>query len=80
MYSVYVILSESGILYVGQTDNLSRRLEEHNAGVSFYTRRSKSWKLVYKEEYATRSEAMKREKVLKSGKGRDFLKRLVSGP
>lgn len=37
------------------------------------------WKLVYKEEYTTKTEALKREKFLKSGKGREFLKHIING-
>ena len=74
MYFIYVIRSESsGKLYKGQTDNLNRRIDAHNKGLSKYTNKRGPWKLVYSEEYDTRSEALKREKFLKSGKGREFL-------
>ena len=80
MYSVYVLLSEStNKLYIGQTKDLSRRLLEHETGVARYTRGRGPWKLVLSEEYSTRSEAMEREKSLKSGKGRAWLKNMLNG-
>ena len=79
MFIVYVLQSQStGILYIGQTANLDRRLQEHQAGDARYTRGRGPWTPVYKEEYPTRSEAMKREKYLKSGVGREFLKDLLT--
>ena len=74
MYTVYVLKSlATGQFYTGQTENLSRRLKEHNEGLSEYTKGRGPWELVYYEEYETRSEAMSREKFLKSGKGREWL-------
>jgi putative endonuclease len=79
MFIVYVLCSLStGKLYIGQTSDLKRRLQEHQAGNARYTRGRGPWRLVYKEAYQTRSEAMKREKYLKSGKGREDLKDRVS--
>lgn len=80
MYYVYVIKSEStGKSYIGQTADLDKRLKQHNDplnNMSRYTKQNKGpWKLIYKEEVINRSEALKRERFLKSGKGRDFLKR-----
>ncbi|MCJ7553279.1 MAG: GIY-YIG nuclease family protein, partial [Ignavibacteriaceae bacterium] len=65
-------------IYIGQTDNLERRLFEHNNGLlSTYTKRYKPCQVVYKEDYETRSEALKREKQLKSQKGREFMWRMI---
>ena len=75
MFFVYVLRSLStGKSYIGQTSNLKRRLQEHQEGIVRYTRGKGPWSLVYTEEYPTRSQAMKREKSLKSGKGREYLK------
>lgn len=60
--------------YIGQTDNLSRRLKEHNSGNSIYTKRYKSWKVVYYEVFKTKEEAVERERYLKSAAGRRWLK------
>ena len=74
MYTVYVIKSQSGLLYIGHTDNLARRLNQHQKGQARYTKRDSGWTLVYAEEFETRAEAMRREKWLKSGTGRKWLK------
>ena len=74
MYTVYVIKSQSNLIYIGQTDNLARRLSQHQKGQSKYTKRDSGWRLIYSEEYQTRAEAMQREKWLKSGIGREWLK------
>ncbi|MDE2939751.1 MAG: GIY-YIG nuclease family protein [Chloroflexota bacterium] len=80
MFTVYVLQSDSsGLLYVGQTRDLARRLGEHQQGLASYTRNRGPWTLVYEEEWATRGEAMRRERFLKSGVGREWLKNQVGG-
>ena len=75
MYYVYILQSaHDKRRYIGQTDNLERRLTEHNTGRSPYTKGRGPWELIYWEEFGTRREAIKREHFLKSGKGREFLK------
>jgi len=70
-YFIYVLKSESkGSSYTGHTSNLEKRLAEHNNGKSLSTRSGRPWRLVYKEEYMTRSEAASRERYFKSVKGR----------
>jgi putative endonuclease len=76
---VYILQSEStGKLYVGQSSDVQRRLQEHNnteLGRRRYTRRHQGpWRLCYTEEYFSRSEAMQRERFLKSGQGREWVK------
>jgi len=78
-YFVYVIESAEGSRYTGQTPDLERRLKEHNGGNSHSTKHGSSWRIVYHEQFGTRGEAMKREKYLKTGAGRDFLKRHFRG-
>ena len=75
---VYILRSEAtGKLYVGQTSNLKRRVMRHNteeAGSKRYTQRHEGpWNLIYSEEKETRSDAIKREKYLKSGQGREWI-------
>jgi putative endonuclease len=73
-YFVYVLKSEThGTRYVGSSDNVEKRLLEHNNGKCRYTSGRSPWKLIYKESFTTRAEAMKREKFLKSGQGRKWL-------
>ncbi len=70
-YFVYVLKSEkAGSSYVGHTSNIERRVAEHNRGESLSTRNKGPWKLVYKEEFRTRSEAIIKEKYFKTVKGR----------
>lgn len=79
MYVVYVLYSLiHDKIYIGQTEDIERRMLEHNNGLlSVYSKRYKPWELIYTEEYPTRAEAMKREKQLKSQKGREFIWKLI---
>ena len=78
MYYTYVLRSTvKDILYKGSTEDLQRRLHEHNSGVVNFTNKFKPWNLVYWEVFQTRSAAMKREKFFKSGKGRWFLREVL---
>ena len=79
MFVVYILRSESsGKTYIGQTDNLGRRLSEHNDPAQnrnkFTSKNKGPWKLIHSEEFETRSDAMRREKWLKTGVGRDWIK------
>ena len=81
-YWVYVLVSETtGETYVGQTEDLDRRLREHNdpdcTGTLHTKRHAGPWRLMYSEPCSTRSAAMKREKQLKSGSGREFIRSLL---
>jgi putative endonuclease len=68
MYFVYILRTSSNTLYIGQTNDLERRLKEHQSksGRSAkYVRYFESLELVYSENYGTRKEAMQREYQLK---------------
>jgi putative endonuclease len=81
MSYVYILKSlNHKKLYVGSTNNLERRLSEHNNGFSFYTKRYKPWSVIYLEEYRDINDARKRERYLKSSAGRRFIKKNVSIP
>ena len=74
---VYAIISQAdNRIYVGMSEDYSRRLSEHNSGKTRSTKGYRPWRLLYKEEVTTRIEARKREKYLKSGAGKEFLKSL----
>ena len=73
-YWVYVLALSDGRRYVGQTNNLIRRIAEHRSGRSRFTRKYKVVRLLYWEACDSRSEALRREKFLKSGQGREWLK------
>jgi len=80
MYFVYVLRSElSGKLYTGSTEDLKKRVIEHNSGLSFSTKNRGPWVVVHSESFETRAEAFRRERELKTGKGRDELRRILSG-
>jgi putative endonuclease len=61
--------------YVGETTDLRRRLQAHNAGQSVYTRDLKPWRLVCYLGFASQTTAKTFERYLKSGSGKTFLKR-----
>jgi putative endonuclease len=74
MYSVYVIWSNKlKKRYVGSTQDIESRLKQHNSGKTPFTLRGIPWILIYNETFETRSEALIREKFLKSGTGRKWL-------
>lgn len=67
-FFVYILRTSSNTLYIGQTNNLERRLKEHrdkSGKGAKYIRYFNSVKLVYSEEFQTRTEAIKREIELK---------------
>jgi putative endonuclease len=73
MFYTYIIQSEQdGSFYVGYTSDLDRRLNEHNEGLSSFTKRKRPWKLFYQESFGTKTEAIKREKFFKRQKNRSF--------
>lgn len=65
---------------MGSTSDLDKRIIKHNQGGSRYTKSKKPWSIVYSEEYATLSEARKRENYLKSLKSRVAIEKLIDGP
>jgi putative endonuclease len=78
MFTVYVLQSEKDRrLYVGFTSNLIKRLDEHNKGRTKSTKGFRPWKIVYFEKANTRLEARNREKYLKSGIGKEKIKRFL---
>ncbi len=78
MYYVYILKSEQGNhYYTGLTNNLKRRLFEHNSGYTKSTKAYIPYKIVYKEIFSTRTEARVREKFLKSGVGREFRNKIL---
>ena len=78
MYAVYVLKSSDNKLYKGVTNDLVRRLQEHNSGQTKTTASMNKLELVYTETYNTFVEARKREVYLKTAAGRRFLKKILS--
>jgi len=74
-FFVYLLLSNKDKkTYLGSTDNLERRIIEHNNGKTPSTRNRRPLELIYKEDFDTLVEARDREKYLKTRKGRKELK------
>lgn len=81
MFTVYVLYSdEFKRTYTGLTNDLERRLKEHNSKQNKSTKAYAPWRVIYKEEIETRIKAREREKYLKSGIGRDFIKTIIKAP
>jgi len=78
MIIVYAIYDKyTREIYVGLTNDIERRISEHKRGQSRYTRKFKDIKLIYTEYCNDYTSARKREKYLKSGCGKEFLKMLI---
>jgi len=78
MFFVYILKSvHNGRYYIGSSDNIERRLHQHNLGLVRSTKHYAPWLLVGKEQFLTLSEARKREKQLKSWKKRSAIERLL---
>ena len=66
MWYVYILLCEDKSLYTGITNNLEKRFTDHQKGIgSRYTRSHKIVKLIYQQEFLTRSAALKKEAEIK---------------
>ena len=80
MYTTYIIKnSKTNRHYIGCTNNLSRRIVEHNRGQTKSTRQEGEWVIVYKEIFDSSIKAKKREKQIKSYKGGNAFKDLFAG-
>lgn len=76
MFYVYILQSDLDRgLYIGMSGDLRRRFGEHQRGESQSTKGRRPWKLIYYEAYLEMQDAEGRENFLKSGAGRNFLKK-----
>ena len=74
-YCIYVLISQTdGNLYTGFTTDLQRRLDEHNSGRSLATAPRRPFRLLFCEYHASKSDALKREKCLKTSAGKRTLR------
>jgi putative endonuclease len=72
MYYVYVLISiKDNKRYFGFTENIERRLFEHNAGLVKSTKNRRPLRIIHVEEFESKADALKREKELKKKKGKD---------
>ena len=83
MQYCYIIYSRSvNRYYIGETDNIERRLMEHNTGIfeKSYTKQASDWQLYLIIECIDRSEARKLESFIKKMKSRKFIESLKENP
>ena len=79
MYFVYILLSEKdNLLYTGYTSDLEQRILMHNNGKVLSTKYRRPLKLIYFEGCINQQDATRREKYLKSGNGKIYLKNRLS--
>ena len=77
-FIVYALYSPKlNKIYIGQTSDFDKRYYDHKKGYSRATSMTDDWEVVYKEECSSRSEAFKREKQLKSSRGREFIWEII---
>ena len=79
MYTVYALYSKKyDKIYVGYTSNIIERYASHNKlSKKGWTVKYRPWHIIYTEEFKTKGEAMKRERLLKSYKGRVFIRSII---
>jgi putative endonuclease len=80
MFTVYALYSkEFDKIYIGFTSNIEARFYSHNVAANKgYTVKFRPWIILYSEETESKAAAMKREKQLKSAKGREFIWSLIN--
>ena len=79
MFYVYVIKSlKDGKHYIGYTNDIERRLQDHQRGKNISVRGRGPFTLIYKEIYQNRFEAVKRERQIKNYKGGEAFKKLIN--
>ena len=80
MFTVYILYSRKfAKTYTGFTSNFEERLKSHNElGKKDWTRSYRPWEVAFTELYESKKDAMQREKFLKSGVGRFFVKERIS--
>lgn len=82
MYTIYVLYNKNNSkIYIGQTDDLRTRLKLHKDKIfmGYTSRFNGNWELIYSEVVDTRFDALRREKQLKSYRGREFVKKYIPG-
>jgi putative endonuclease len=76
-YYVYLLENIDGKLYIGSTNDLKKRLFEHNKKLNFSTKHFVPWQLAHYEAYRNKKDAQRREKYLKTNQGSRLLKRML---
>lgn len=79
MFYVYIIYSKKLTKrYIGVTEELNKRLDQHNSKAVPFTSKANDWKIIYYEVFISKIDAYSEEKFLKSGRGRERLKYLLA--
>ena len=80
MYCLYIIYSQQlDRFYVGYTENIEKRLVEHNSGISDYTSSAQDWILKHTEYFPDRYTAHQKEIAIKKKKSRKYIEWLITG-
>ena len=77
MCRVYLIRNPQGRLYIGLSEDVGVRLEQHNAGISKWTKAKGPWSLIWTSEAMSLGEARKLENHLKRQKGGNGLWKFI---
>ncbi len=79
MYSVYIIYSSTlDKYYIGYTEDMAKRLQQHNEGISRFTAKASDWIVKYTAAYKSRELAHQRELEIKRKKSRKYIEWLIS--
>lgn len=79
MYYVYILKSKNfNKGYTGFTENIEKRLKEHNSGKNFYSKRYRPWIIVHQEKFGNKIDAINKERFYKSRTGKRRLKEIFN--
>jgi putative endonuclease len=79
MFTTYILKNEiTGRYYIGSTNDLNRRIVEHNRGQTKSTKQNGKWEVIYREEFILSIQAKQREQKIKSYKGGNAFKNLIN--
>ena len=83
-FFVYIVENPNGKFYVGQTEDLDRRVRQHNdpshSEMKYTTKHTGPWELVWFEEHSDRASAMTRERFIKSRKSATWIRKHLLSP
>ena len=65
--------------YIGQTEDIERRIFHHRSGREKFTKRASDWQLVFSKEFKTRTEAKRIESFIKKQKSKIFTEKIING-
>ena len=76
-YYVYILENKENDTYIGYTNDLRKRLQEHNRKKNRSTKQGIPWRLIHYEAYRHRKDVIRIEKYLKANQGNRLLKRML---